>query len=200
MDLGVVLFDAYKLALLGMESTLRSIHDFNVMGAFSEEDELLECLRANKVDVIVLDLMLKSSKGLVMIDHVKAVQKDIKVIVLSEVRDELVIRREIEVGVNAILRKDTSYSELISCIISVAKGNDVFPSAVIEKVHDSILSETEQKVLECVADELTNDEIAKQLFISRRTVETHISNICEKLGCINRVGAVRKAMNLGLLK
>jgi two-component system vancomycin resistance associated response regulator VraR len=183
-----------------MESTLRSIHDFNVMGAFSEEDELLECLRANKVDVIVLDLMLKSSKGLVMIDHVKAVQKDIKVIVLSEVRDELVIRREIEVGVNAILRKDTSYSELISCIISVAKGNDVFPSAVIEKVHDSILSETEQKVLECVADELTNDEIAKQLFISRRTVETHISNICEKLGCINRVGAVRKAMNLGLLK
>jgi two-component system vancomycin resistance associated response regulator VraR len=122
------------------------------------------------------------------------------VIVLSEVRDELVIRREIEVGVNAILRKDTSYSELISCIISVAKGNDVFPSAVIEKVHDSILSETEQKVLECVADELTNDEIAKQLFISRRTVETHISNICEKLGCINRVGAVRKAMNLGLLK
>lgn len=200
MDLGVVLFDAYKLALLGMESTLRSIHDFNVMGAFSEEDELLECLKANKVDVIVLDLMLKSSKGLVMIDHVKAVQKDIKVIVLSEVRDELVIRREIEVGVNAILRKDTSYSELISCIISVAKGNDVFPSAVIEKVHDSILSETEQKVLECVADELTNDEIAKQLFISRRTVETHISNICEKLGCINRVGAVRKAMNLGLLK
>jgi two-component system vancomycin resistance associated response regulator VraR len=55
-------------------------------------------------------------------------------------------------------------------------------------------------VLECIADELTNEEIAKRLFISRRTVESYVSNICEKLGSINRVGAVCKAMKLGILK
>jgi two-component system vancomycin resistance associated response regulator VraR len=64
----------------------------------------------------------------------------------------------------------------------------------------SILSDMEQKVLECIADEFTNEEIAKRLFISRRTVESYVSNICEKLGSINRVGAVCKAMKLGILK
>jgi two-component system vancomycin resistance associated response regulator VraR len=58
----------------------------------------------------------------------------------------------------------------------------------------------EQKVLQYITDELTNDEIAKKLFISRRTVETYVSNICEKLGTTNRVGAVCKAIKLGIIK
>jgi two-component system vancomycin resistance associated response regulator VraR len=200
MSLRIVLFDAYKLALLGMENTIKTIHDFEVLGAFSEENELIRCLEENRVDVIVLDLMLKSSSGFELIERIKGIQEGIKIIILSESDDELVIKREIELGVNAILRKDTSYSELISSIISVSKGNDIFPDRVVDNVKNSILSEMEQKVLECIANELTNDEIAKTLYISRRTVESYVSNICEKLGTINRVGAVCKAMKLGILK
>jgi two-component system vancomycin resistance associated response regulator VraR len=128
------------------------------------------------------------------------VQSSIKIIILSESNEELVIKREMEMGVSAILRKDTSYSELINSIISVSKGNVIYPDAVVEKVSNNILSDMEQKVLERIADEYTNDDIAKELFISRRTVETYVANICEKLGTINRVGAVRKAIQLGLLK
>jgi two-component system vancomycin resistance associated response regulator VraR len=200
MALRVVLYDAYKLALLGMEDTMRTIHDFEVLGAYTDEDGLVECLEKNKVDVIVLNLMLKSSQGLEMIDRIKTIQQDIKIIVLSEATDELVIKRAIEMGVNAILRKDTSYSELINSIVSVAKGNDIFPDTIVDSIKSSILTDMEQKVLECIANEYTNDEIAKKLYISRRTVESYVSNICEKLGTINRVGAVCKAMKLGLLK
>jgi two-component system vancomycin resistance associated response regulator VraR len=200
MALRVVLYDAYKLALLGMEDTMRTIHDFEVLGAFTDEDGLIECLEKNKVDVIVLNLMLKSSQGLKMIDCIKNIQQDVKIIVLSEATDELVIKRAIEMGVNAILRKDTSYSELINSIVSVAKGNDIFPDTIVDSIKNSILTDMEQKVLECIAGEYTNDEIAKKLYISRRTVESYVSNICEKLGTINRVGAVCKAMKLGLLK
>jgi two-component system vancomycin resistance associated response regulator VraR len=144
--------------------------------------------------------MLKSSQGLKMIDCIKNIQQDVKIIVLSEATDELVIKRAIEMGVNAILRKDTSYSELINSIVSVAKGNDIFPDTIVDSIKNSILTDMEQKVLECIAGEYTNDEIAKKLYISRRTVESYVSNICEKLGTINRVGAVCKAMKLGLLK
>jgi two-component system vancomycin resistance associated response regulator VraR len=200
MALRVVLYDAYKLALLGIEDTMRTIHDFEVLGAFTEEGQLIECIEKNKVDVVVLDMMLKSSQGLELIDHIKGIQEDIKIIILSESTDELVIKREIEVGVNAILRKDTSYSELINSIVSVAKGNDIFPDTIVASIKSSILTDMEQKVLECIAGEYTNDEIAKKLYISRRTVESYVSNICEKLGTINRVGAVCKAMKLGLLK
>jgi two-component system vancomycin resistance associated response regulator VraR len=200
MALRVVLYDAYKLALLGMEDTMRTIHDFEVLGAYTDEDGLVECLEKNKVDVIVLNLMLKSSQGLEMIDRIKTIQQDIKIIVLSEATDELVIKRAIEMGVNAILRKDTSYSELINSVVSVAKGNDIFPDMIVGSIKSSILTDMEQKVLECIAGEYTNDEIAKKLYISRRTVESYVSNICEKLGTVNRVGAVCKAMKLGLLK
>jgi two-component system vancomycin resistance associated response regulator VraR len=144
--------------------------------------------------------MLKSSQGLEMIDRIKTIQQDIKIIVLSEATDELVIKRAIEMGVNAILRKDTSYSELINSVVSVAKGNDIFPDTIVGSIKSSILTDMEQKVLECIAGEYTNDEIAKKLYISRRTVESYVSNICEKLGTVNRVGAVCKAMKLGLLK
>jgi two-component system vancomycin resistance associated response regulator VraR len=147
-----------------------------------------------------MDLMLKSSNGINFIEKIKKLQNNVKIIILSEANDELVIKREMEMGVNAILRKDTSYSELISSIISVSKGNDIFPDTIVSNIDNSILSDMEQKVLECIAGELTNDEIAKKLFISRRTVESYVSNICEKLGSINRVGAVCKAMKLGILK
>jgi two-component system vancomycin resistance associated response regulator VraR len=200
MALKIVLYDEYRLALLGMQDSIKTILDFEVLGAFSNEKELMNCLRANEVDVIVLDLMLQSSQGLELIDRIKMVQSSIKIIILSESNEELVIKREMEMGVSAILRKDTSYSELINSIISVSKGNVIYPDAVVEKVSNNILSDMEQKVLERIADEYTNDDIAKELFISRRTVETYVANICEKLGTINRVGAVRKAIQLGLLK
>jgi two-component system vancomycin resistance associated response regulator VraR len=198
--LKIVLYDAYKLALMGMENTIKAIHDFELIGAFYEENDLMQCLEEKKLDVVVLDLMLKSSNGLELIERIKKSQDGVKLIILSESDDELVIKRAIELGVNAILRKDTSYSELISAIISVSKGNDIFPDAMISDTKGSILSDMEQKVLECIAGELTNDEIAKTLYISRRTVESYVSNICEKLGSVNRVGAVCKAMKLGILK
>jgi two-component system vancomycin resistance associated response regulator VraR len=200
MSLKIVLFDAYKLALMGMESTLKAIHDFEVLGAYSQESELIKCLEEKKIDIVIMDMMLKSSNGINFIEKIKKIQNNVKIVILSEANDELVIKREMEMGVNAILRKDTSYSELISCIISVSKGNDIFPDIIVSSIDNSILSDMEQKVLECIAGELTNDEIAKKLFISRRTVESYVSNICEKLGSINRVGAVCKAMKLGILK
>jgi two-component system vancomycin resistance associated response regulator VraR len=200
MALRVILYDEYKLALLGMESAIKKHHDFEVLGAFSDEEELLKCLETHAADVVVLDLMLKSSKGLELLEQIKNIQKDIKIIILTEAHDELAIKRGIELGVNAFLRKDTSYNELIGNIISVAKGNDIFPNVIMESIQDTILSDMEKKVLTYITEELTNDEIAKKLFISRRTVETYVSNICEKLGTTNRVGAVCKAIKLGIIK
>jgi two-component system vancomycin resistance associated response regulator VraR len=200
MALRIVLADPYKIALLGMEDMLSTIHDFEVVGFYTDRKDLLECLSKNKVDIVVINLMLKNSSNLQVIEAMREIQSELKIIVLVDVQDELVIKRVIEMGVNAVLGKDTSYSELVSTIISVSKGNVTFPDIAMNEVKSSILSEMEQKVLELIADECTNDEIAKKLYISRRTVETYVSNICEKLGTINRVGAVRKAMELGILK
>jgi two-component system vancomycin resistance associated response regulator VraR len=200
MKLRIVLFDAYTLALEGIYDTIKTIHDFEIVGAFSKEEDMLICLKERQIDIVVLNLMLKSSEELDVIEKIKGAQKDIKIIVLIDPKDEYVYKRVLEMGVNALLRKDTSYSELISDIINVGKGNDIIPNFLVSDNINTLLSETEEKVLSLMANEYTNEEIAKELFISQRTVESHVTNILRKLGVNSRVGAVREAMKLKLVE
>jgi two-component system vancomycin resistance associated response regulator VraR len=189
------------LALEAINDTIKIIRDFEIVGAFSKTEELLECLVAQPVDIVVLNLMLKSSEDLEIIEKIKSIQNQIKIIVLmdDDFREEFVYNRAVELGVNAILRKDTSYSELIGDIINVGKGNDVIPNFLVSQNTKKILSDIELKVLALMVDEYTNEEIAKELFISRRTVESHVTNILQKLKVNSRVGAVREAIKLKLV-
>jgi two-component system vancomycin resistance associated response regulator VraR len=199
MKLKIAVFDPYMFALEGICDSLKKVSDFILVGAYTQEDALLQCLRDNQTDVVVLDLMLRTVHGFELIEQVKNIQSDIKMVVLTDAEKEITYRRAWEMGVNASLQKDTSYSELISCIRSVAKGNDILPNFLFNKTVDNILTETETQVLRRIADEYTNDKIAQELFISRRTVETHVANICRKLDVDSRIGAVREAIRLKLI-
>jgi two-component system vancomycin resistance associated response regulator VraR len=193
------LYDAYTLALEGLNDTIRGIHDFEIVGAFSEEQDMLDCLRESSVDVVVLNLMLKSSEELETVTKIKSIQNQVKIIVMMDSADDMVYKRALEMGVNGLLRKDTSYSQLISDILNVAKGNDIIPNSLVSGNLGKILSETELKVLELMVYEHTNEEIAQKLYISKRTVESHVSDILQKLNVNSRAGAVREAVKLKLV-
>jgi two-component system vancomycin resistance associated response regulator VraR len=195
----VLLYDAYVIALEGIHDTLKKMHDFDIVGAFSEDEDVFDCLKSSPVDVIVANLMLKSNSGLDFISKIRDTRKDVKIIILTECQDEIVYKRAMELNVNAFLRKDATYSELIGAIANVAKGNNIIPEFVMKDTDKSLLTDMELKILELIADEQTTEEIAKELYISRRTVESHVVNICGKLGVDTRIGAVRKATNLNIL-
>jgi two-component system vancomycin resistance associated response regulator VraR len=195
----VLLYDAYVIALEGIHDTLKKMHDFDIVGAFSEDEDVFDCLKSSPVDVIVANLMLKSNSGLDFISKIRDIRKDVKIIILTECQDEIVYKRAMELNVNAFLRKDATYSELIGAIANVAKGNNIIPEFVMKDTDKSLLTDMELKILELIADEQTTEEIAKELYISRRTVESHVVNICGKLGVDTRIGAVRKATNLNIL-
>lgn len=199
MKLRIVLYDSYIIALQGMYDALKAIHDFEIVGTYSEEEELFDCLKCRPADVVVANLMLKSSMGLEVVSKIRDIKKDIKIIILTETQDEVVYKRALEMNVNAFLHKDTTYSELISAITSVSKGNKIIPEFMIKEKDKELLTDIELKVLQLIADEQTTEEIAKELYISRRTVENHVVNICGKLGVDTRIGAVRKATNLNIL-
>jgi two-component system vancomycin resistance associated response regulator VraR len=200
MKLKIVLFDAYTLALEGIYDSLKNIHDFEIVGAFSQKEELLVCLKKLQVDIVVLNLMLKSSEELEVVGEIKSVQEKAKIIVLMDSKEEIIYNRAMEMGVKAVLSKDTSYSELISDIINVGKGNDIIPDFIISEKMKTVLSDIEIKVLEMMVNEYTNDDIATELYISRRTVESHVTNILRKLGVNSRAGAVREAIRLKLVQ
>jgi two-component system vancomycin resistance associated response regulator VraR len=201
MNLKIALMDEYSLALQGLYDGLKMIPDFEIVGAFTKTEELLACLEEKIVDIVIVDLMPKANSGFGLLEQIYAAQNQkIKIIVLvSGGYNKIMYERGMEMGVKAFLPKNTSLNEMVSAIISVGKGNDVVPDEMMEEQHNQILTETEIKVLALVVQEYTNDRIAKELFISRRTVESYVSSICNKLGVDSRIGAVREAIRLKLI-
>jgi two-component system vancomycin resistance associated response regulator VraR len=200
MKLRIALFDPYTLALEGIYDSLKSVSDFEIIGVFAEEEAFLLCLEQNEVDIVILDLMLKSIQGFDLLENIKNIKPKIKIMIFADIEEDIFYKRAIELGVNAFLRQDTSGNELINTIISVGKGNDIIPDFMNDQNVQKILTSTEAEILRLVADEYTNDRIAKELFISRRTVESHVTNICRKLGVDSRIGAVREALRLNLIQ
>jgi two-component system vancomycin resistance associated response regulator VraR len=170
------------------------------VGAFTEEEDLFKCLRHENADIVIMNLMLKSSQELTLIENVKKIREETKIIVFADFVDDKVLKRALELGVNAFLGKDTMENELNACVTSVAKGNYIIPGRVFRENDHDLLTDIEVKILSMVAEEYTNEQIAKELFISKRTVDTHIANICRKLGVEGRVGSVREGLRLKLVE
>ena len=84
-------------------------------------------------------------------------------------------------------------------IQEVMAGNVLIPDKVFNQPDDEKLTEVELAVLQAMADEKTNPQIAEELFMSQRTVESHVTNICRKLGVSGRIGAVREALKRKLI-
>lgn len=200
MTMNLALIDDHQLVLHGLEQKLQTVDDFNVIGSYNNVESFILCLKHKKIDVVIMDLMLKEMHGFELIKKIQNMgYSDLKIILISGFYEELLHKRALELGVKAFLRKEVSYDELISCIISVANGNHIIPDFLIENTQQILLSNIEREVLSLLIDEYTNEKIAKALFISRRTVETHVSNICRKLGANSRIGAVREGLKLRLV-
>lgn len=196
----IALIDDHALVLQGLQAKLETIADFEIVGAYTEVNDLLLCLKCKDVDIVVMDLMLKGIHGFELIEKIKHLRdKEIKIILISGFYEEILHKRALDMGVKAFLRKEVSYEELISCIINVGKGNNVIPDFLMEQYTNPMLTEVELNVLRLVVDEYTNEKIARELYISRRTVESHISNICRKLEVNSRIGIVREAIKLKLV-
>jgi two-component system vancomycin resistance associated response regulator VraR len=193
--------DEYSLALQALHEQLKKLDEFEIVGAFTTPESLLECLEDISVDILIADFMLQDNQGMSLLEKIHKVQEQqIKIIILLAGHfDKHLFQRGLELGVKAFLSKDTSFDDLVSVIRSVGKGNDVIPDSLVSGEHTKLLTDTEVKVLELVVLEYTNDRIAKELYLSRRTVETYVSNICSKLGVDSRIGAVREAVRLSLV-
>jgi two-component system vancomycin resistance associated response regulator VraR len=199
MKLRIVLMDEYLVALQGLYDNLKVVPDFEIVRACTNTDELMQCLAEKTVDIAVIDMM-NDNTGVELPEKIHGKDPKIKIIALvSEPYDKLLYERGMEVGVKAFLPKDTSISDLISAITTIGKGNDIVPDQMMQEKHTQILSDMETQVLGLVVQEYTNDRIAKELYLSRRTVESYMASICNKLDVDSRIGAVREAIRLKLV-
>ncbi|MFC3932257.1 response regulator transcription factor [Streptococcus dentapri] len=196
----VAIIDDHELVLQGLYERLKREKDLEIVGAFSEYQDLLLCLKYKSVDIIIMDLMLKGIHGFDLITEIKKLHVEPpKIILVSGFYESLLHKRAMELGIKAFLPKESSYDDLISTVHNVFNGNQVIPDYLMEKEKTKILTDTEIKILKLITKEYTNEKISKELYISRRTVDSHVSSICSKLNVNGRVGAVREALRLKII-
>jgi two-component system, NarL family, response regulator NreC len=206
----VLIVDDHAVVRSGLKLVLEADEGIEpVAEAGTARDAIFEA-RALKPDVILLDVVMPDQSGLEIIPTLLHENPDTKVLVLSMQDDPRYVREAFDAGASGYVLKEAADSEVVAAVREVAGGGRyVDPelgarlvaaeSAERRRAEEDPLSEREGEVLRLLALGHTNQEIAKQLFISVRTAETHRAHIMQKLRLSSRADLVRYALERGLL-
>lgn len=195
----ILLVDDHTILLDGVKSLLGREEDLQVVGQAGSAEAALEFLKKQDVDLIITDYSMPGMDGLSLLNTVKRIAPDTKIILLS-MHDEVHLVKEIlKAGVNGYVLKKDTHKELLSAIHDVKNGK-VYLSSDVNKMlitnlnnpdEGKLLTDREREILKLIAKEYTNKNIAEELFISERTVETHRKNIFRKTGTNSLVGLIK---------
>ena len=188
--------------------------EYQVKGEASNGREALELMKKGAFNIILTDINMPLMSGVELLAEIRKDYPDQKVLVLSMFDDLGHIKKMLSLGANGYVLKDTRKDELTFAIQTIIEGETYFAREVYQKVIDSMsgmksrqrltfeteLTSREKEVLQLVLKELSNQEIADQLFISVRTVEGHKRSLLSKTGCKNTVGLVMYALEHQLIK
>lgn len=197
----ITLVDDHRIVLDGIKNLLEKDPQFELKGAFTSAEEALRFLRSGDVDLLITDFNLPDVDGLSLIHAAKRALPELKIIVLSMHNEVHLVKEILRSGVNGFVLKNDSHKELIQAIDEVLSGK-VFLSSDVSKLliqsmdkpdEGKLLTEREREILKLIAREYSNRDIAAELFISERTVETHRKNIFRKTGTNSLVGLIKFA-------
>lgn len=213
----VLLVDDHTIVRDSIAIMLAQLDDMQIVGSLSSGEELISKMRELNPDIIIMDIHMKGMTGIEATRWVKERNSKIKVILLSmEVKKELV-SAGIQSGIDGYLPKDVEKSTLIEAIRVVSKGEKYFNEAITNLVFEDFynrevsarqtkqhlqltdLTKREMEVLQLIASGKSDQEVAAQLFISTKTVNTHKMHILDKLGLKNTAELVRYAIKNELI-
>jgi two-component system, NarL family, response regulator NreC len=210
MSIRVLIVDDHAVVRAGLVMLINAEKDLEAAGeAGSARDAIFEA-RSAKPDVVLMDVMMPQQGGIEVVPQLLKEHPEAKVLVLSMQDDPRYVREAFEAGASGYVLKEAADAELVAAIRDVAGGGQyVNPelgarlvaaeTAERRRAEDDPLSDREREVLRLLALGHTNQEIAKELFISVRTAETHRAHIMQKLRLSSRAELVRYALAEGLL-
>ena len=208
------LVDDHAVLREGLRQLLDRETDFQVVGEAGDGQQLLDQLPTTPADAVLLDLHMPGLGGVATAARLHAEYPDVRILMLSMVEEPLRVQEALEAGAHGYLLKNASKDEVLAGVRAVAAGRRFLCSEIGLTLLDRVvnapavpppppahapLSRREHEVLRLVAEGLTNQQIADQLFTSKRTVETHRQNILAKTGCKNTASLISYASTQGLL-
>ncbi len=207
----IILVDDHQIIIDGLKSLLGQMKGVRVVETFTDPRDALFYIEKRKVDLILTDLSMPIMSGAKFVELVKERDKNIKVIALTMHDDVKSIKSMITLGADGYLIKNTDYKILQNAVEKVLNNEQYYEAkvvdAIINKFKPSVeingkriaLSKREIDILERVGDGMTTTDIAKALFISKHTVNSHRRNLNVKLGVNRPAELISRAKELGLL-
>ena len=209
--LKIFIVDDHQILIDGIESMLKGIAEFEVVGKSLDGNLALQFLSENHVDVLLTDLYMPKMTGIELTQKVKKIFPTVKVLALSVSYDVSIVHDLIDAGISGFLIKTIGRDELIEAINQIAQGNIYFSREVSNEILRSLsnrndveeenyhLTDREIEIVKLIAQEFSNGEIANKLCISERTVETHRKNIYRKTNTKTIVGLIKYAVERKLI-
>ncbi len=207
----VFIIDDHKMVIEGLTLLLDNCDSIQVTGYALSGKEGLEAIKANPVDVVLLDVNMPEMNGIETCKLLTKQNPDSKIIAISMHKEGSLIKMMLKNGAKGYVLKNAGQDEVIEAIKTVHAGKTYLDETVSEIILNSALGSTrkkenpfptlsrrEKEVIALILDEHTTQEIADKLFISFGTVETHRRNMMVKLGVRNTAGLVKIAIEYNL--
>jgi two-component system, NarL family, nitrate/nitrite response regulator NarL len=213
MSIRILLIDDHRVIRKGLRAVLDEHADFEVIGEAGSRAEALPLIESEQPNLVLLDLDLGSTTSLDFLSEMLDAGRDLRVLVLTGVRDKDLQRQAIQLGAMGIVLKDHAAETLVEAIEKVAAGemwldrstivsilgNTHRASADPERVKIAMLTEREREIIMLLAEGLRNKQIGERLFISEITVRHHLTSIFNKLAVSDRVELLIYAYRNGIV-
>ncbi len=212
MSISILLADDHKIIRDGLKSLLDKQPDMVVVGEAENGREAVVLAHQHRPDVIVLDVSMPDLNGMEAAEQLTSELPDCKIIALSMHSDKRFVARMLKAGASAYLLKNSAFDELVNAIKTVLAG-ETFLSPLIASVvirdyvanvapqlasDAALLSSRERQVLQLLAEGKSTKQIAGDLFVSVKTIESHRKNIMHKLQIYNLADLIKFAIREGL--
>ncbi|MFN8357956.1 MAG: response regulator transcription factor [Spirosomataceae bacterium] len=210
----ILLVDDHQIVLDSLRMLFTAINGVQVVKTLTDSRQVLPCLDAYEVDLVISDLHLPYLSGIDLTLQIKQHHPHIKVLLLTMAEDSPTIREAIKAGTNGYVLKKTGKEELEKAIRKVMEGKKYFSEEVIDELAHSPaqdlndsqvstiphLTSREIEILRLIAQEYSSGQIAEKLFISLPTVESHRRSLMQKLNVKSVVGMTKFAVKHGLVE
>jgi two-component system invasion response regulator UvrY len=192
----IVIADDHDIVRAGLKQIISDSRDMKVTGESGNAEQLIELVKKNDYDVVLLDLKMSGMNGLEAIKHIKLIKPDLPVIVLSMHAEDQYAVRTIRAGASGYITKETASENLISAIKKAVAGGRYISPALAESLADSIawggnesphdaLTDREFQVMCMIASGRSVSEIGSELFLSVKTISTYRHRILSKMNMKN---------------
>src|SRR5574344_1599374 len=207
----ILIVEDHELTRFGLKTTFEGQDFINTVFESEFAQKGLDIFANNEIDLIIMDLGLPNMNGIEATKKLRAINKDVKIVILTSHNDEKEVLESLKAGANAYCSKDINPSRLVEVIKSDLDGASWFDPSIANIVlkaatnsdsatdtttckNDYNLTAREKQILKLITEGCSNNEIARELFVSINTTKAHVASILQKLGLDDRRQAALKAL------